>query len=158
MPRGCSGPGHASSDGPSGPADATTLLLSTVVPMVTMMAQNVTSSMQRASRHNRSPPSSLPPSSPPWDSSPPPAIQEELDVFLQAFGRAKDISKDSICQMCDQLKARHYTPDAISEISLPFERLQELTGLPEGQVYALRKFVRDWCGKVDTKRAKKIRY
>ena len=60
--------------------------------------------------------------------------------------------------MCDQLKARHYTPDVISEISLPFEHLQELTGLTEGQVYALRKFTQDWCGKVDTNRAKKIRY
>jgi hypothetical protein len=122
--------------------------------MVTMMAQNITSNMQGPSRHRRTA-SSLPPSSPPRDSSPPPAVQDELTKFLQAFGIAKDLSNDCIAELGDQLQAVHYTPDTISETSLPFERLQELTKLPEGQVYALRKFAREWCGKIDAKRAKR---
>ena len=120
--------------------------------MVTMMAQNITSTMQQPSlRRRRSP--SLPPSSPPRDSSPPPAIQDEL--FLQAFGGAKGLSDDCITEVGGRLKAAHYTPDAISEISLPFERLQELTELPEGEVYALRKFSREWRGKIDAKRVRR---
>ncbi|KAF8968731.1 hypothetical protein BDZ97DRAFT_1755029 [Flammula alnicola] len=140
VPRGRSGPGHASSDGPSGSSDTANLLLSTIVPMVTMMAQNVTSNMQMSSRRRRSPPSSLPPSTPPRGSSPPPAIADELDKFLHSFGLAKGLSIDMVSDVSEKLKAAHYTPDAISEISLPIERLQELTGLPEGQVYSLRKF------------------
>lgn len=160
VPRGCSGPGSTSSDGPSGAPDVATLLLSIVVPMVTMMAQSVTSTMQKASHRQRSPPSSLPPSSPPPSSSPPyssspPPVQDELDIFLEAFGCAKEISEECIDMMSVGLKAGYYTPDAISEDSLPFERLKVLTGLPEGQVYALRKFARAWCGKVDAKRAKR---
>lgn len=154
VPRGRSGPGHSSSDGPSATPDATNLLLSTVVPMVTMLAHNMTSAMQKPSRRRHSPPSSLPPSSPPHPSSPPPAIEDELDLFLKAFGHSKGISDDHIEFVSDRLKAVQYSPDAISESSLSVECLRELTGLAEGQLYALRKFSREWCGKIELKRAK----
>jgi hypothetical protein len=111
--------------------------------------------MQQPSHRRCSPPSSLPPSSPPRDSSPPPAVQDELLNFLQAFGHVKDLSHDCIIEVAEWLQAAHYTPDAISETSLPFECLQELTKLPEGQVYALRKFSHAWCGKIDAKRVKR---
>ena len=155
--RGRSGPGHASSDGPTGSSDPTTLLLSAVVPMVTMMAQNITSSMQQPSRRRRrhSSLSSLPPSSPPRASSPPPAVQDELINFIQAFGCARGLSDDCVVEVIERLDAAHYTPDAISETSLPFEHLQELTELPEGQVYALCKFSCAWCGRIDAKRVKR---
>ena len=154
VPCGHSGHRHASSDGPSGSSDTATLLLPTVVPMVTMMAQNITSTMQQPSRrHRRSP--SLPPSSPPRDSSLLPAIQNELDVFLQMFGHAKGISDNRITKVEEWLKAAHYTPDALAKVSLLFEHSQKLIKLPEGQVYALRKFSWEWCGKIDAKRAKR---
>lgn len=73
---------------------------------------------------------------------------------MQAFGKSKGISEDAIQAACDGLKAVQYSPDSISEVSVAVDRLQQLTGLPEGQVYSLRHFARVWCGKIDAKRAK----
>lgn len=151
VPRGRSGPGHSSPEVPAS-TDATTLLLTTMVPVMAMVAQNMNSAIRRSSRQ-KSPPSS-PPSSPPRNSSPPPPIADELQIFLEAFGRAKGIATDIISDVYERLNAVHYSPDAVSEISLSSTRLQELTGLAEGQVYSLCKFSREWCGKVDAKRAK----
>jgi len=129
VPRGRSGPGRTSSEVST--SDTTNLLLTTVVPMVTMMAHNITSTMQKSSRHR------TPPSSPPRQSSPPPAIEDELQTFLNAFGRAKGISADVISDVHECLRDAHYSPDAIAEQTLLITRLQELTNLPEGQVYSL---------------------
>ena len=147
--RGRSGPGLATNGSP----DITTLLLSTVVPMISMMAHQATAAHNHTRRRPLSPASSLPMSSP-QPSSPAPAIEDELDIFLSSFGRAKGISAVAIAEIGDRLAEAHYSPDALSEPTLTSEHLQKLTGLPEGQVYALRKFSRQWCGKVDIKRAK----
>ena len=154
VPRGRSGPGHNTSEGLAPVPDMANLLLTTVVPMVTMMAQQTMSSLKRSSHRRRSSPSSLPPSSPPRNSSPPPAVEDELEVFLKAFGQSKGISAKMIEQAGDGLRAAHYMPDAISEITLSVDRLRELTQLPEGVVYSLCHFARIWCGKVDAKRPK----
>jgi len=158
VPRGRSGPGQAVAPAPA-PAptaalDTTNLLLTAVVPMVTMMAQQTMASLKKRFHRHYSPPSSLPPSSPPRSSSPPPEIEEELDAFMQAFGQSKGISEVTIQAACEGLKAAQYSPDSLSEVTLTVDHLQQLTGLPEGQVYSLRHFARVWCGKVDAKRAK----
>ncbi|KAF9034763.1 hypothetical protein BJ165DRAFT_1533815 [Panaeolus papilionaceus] len=141
VPHGRSGPGKVTEMAavPSTISDPATLLLSTVVPMVTMMAQQTI----------------LPPSSPPVASSPPPpALEDELSLFLDAFGRSKGISEEIIRNACLKLQLQHYSPESLSELSLSVERIQELTGFHEGEVYSLRQFARKWCGKVDAKRAK----
>jgi len=146
-----SGPGHIRAV--DSPSDTTALLMSTVVPIIAMMAQKAGETHEachsRRSRSRRYSPS-LPTSSP-QPSSPPPAIEDKLGIFLNAFGRAKGISSDTIDEMGNHLAV---ASDAISESTLTLERLQELTGLPEGHVFALRKFSCQWCGKIDTKRAK----
>ena len=118
-----------------------------------MMAQQATAVHNHARRRPLSPASTLRMSSP-QPSSPAPAIEDELDIFLSSFGRAKGISAVAIAEIGDCLAEAHYSPNALSEPTLTSEHLQKLTGLPEGQVYALRKFSRQWCGKVDIKRAK----
>jgi hypothetical protein len=86
-------------------------------------------------------------------SSPPPAIEAELDVCLHAFAAARGLSANAIGVALSQLVEFDYSPDAICEASS--ERLKEITGLTEGQVLALKKFARQWCGKIDAKRARR---
>jgi len=153
VPRGLIGPGRSSSikiPTANSTSDSTQTLLASVMAM---MAHSMTATMQKSAVHTR-PPSSLPPSSPPRESSPPPALDDELRKFLDAFAKAKGLSEAVIDRVYKHLADASYSPDAISEDSLSVSRLQELTGLPEGQVYALRKFSREWCGKIDAKRAK----
>jgi hypothetical protein len=118
------------------------------------MAQNMASSNRgsRSRRHHASP---SPPSSPVRQSSPPPAITDELDKFLAAFGKAKNISEETLVIAGDGLRTARYMPDVLFEDSVSISRLQELTGLAEGEVHALRKFSRDWSGKIAAKRAKR---
>lgn len=85
-------------------------------------------------------------------SSPPPAIDDELDICLAAFQKAKSLSLEATTRILVSLRNVEYTPDAICEASP--SRLEEITGLAEGQVLALKKFARHWCGKVDAKRAR----
>ncbi|TFK62726.1 hypothetical protein BDN72DRAFT_902990 [Pluteus cervinus] len=85
-------------------------------------------------------------------SSPPPAIEDELKACLLAFGKARRISQEVTDAARAGLDAECYTPDIIGDAAV--ERLQTLTKLPEGHAIALRKFARDWCGKIDTKRAR----
>ena len=119
-----------------------------MVPVMTMLAQNMTSSSsrKRSSRHRS------PSSSPVRQSSPPPPVEGELDSFLKAFGEAKAISSARISIVSECLQEVHYYPDIISEVT--FDRLKELTDLAEGEVLALRKFAREWSGRMDVKRAK----
>lgn len=121
--------------------------------MIIMMAQQAAETCKISRECPRSPVSSLPTSSP-QPSSPALAVKDELSIFLNSFGRAKGILANVIAEIGDRLADAHYSPDSLSEPSLTSDRLQELTGLPEGQVYALRKFSRQWCGKIDVKRAK----
>lgn len=149
--RGRSGPGPFNSDTASqaGAADTTNLLLTTVVGM---MAQNMNASMSKNSKHH-----STPPSSPIRPSSPlvPSAAEPHLLAFLEAFGRAKKLPEEAVISAFDNLERARYTPDILHEAGVSAERLQQLTGLAEGDVYALKKFAREWCGKVDSKRSKR---
>ncbi|KAJ7152068.1 hypothetical protein C8R46DRAFT_1303587 [Mycena filopes] len=117
-------------------SSSTDILVTTMVPVLAMMAQNMA--------NNGGP--SAPPTqrSPARASSPPPAIEEELDVFMWAFRRAKNISNAAIDHATQQLRDARYTPDILSEDSVTVNRLTELTDLAEGEVHQLRRFARQW--------------
>jgi hypothetical protein len=146
--RGCTGPFNSDATSQAGAADTTNLLLTTVV---SMMAQNMNASMSKNSKRH-----STPPSSPIRPSSPlvPSAAEPHLLAFLEAFGHAKKLPEEAIISAFDNLEQARYTPDILHEAGVSAERLQQLTGLAEGDVYALKKFAREWCGKVDSKRSK----
>lgn len=86
-------------------------------------------------------------------SSPPPAIEDVLAACMNAFAAARVLSEDVLNRAVDGLDEVCYTPDIMGEVTV--ERLQSLTGLPEGHAIALRKFAREWCGKIDAKRARR---
>ncbi|KAJ6610976.1 hypothetical protein B0H10DRAFT_2224559 [Mycena sp. CBHHK59/15] len=152
-PRGRSGPFPAHPPAPSSSSDTTNLLLTSMVPVMAMMAQNMASNIPRAAIPA---PAILPaPRSPMQASSPPPAVEDELDVFMDAFCRAKNIPDVTINKAKDQLHESRFTPDILCESSVTTERLQELTGLAEGEVHQLKKFARQWTGKVEGKRARR---
>ncbi|KAJ6554101.1 hypothetical protein B0H10DRAFT_1967946 [Mycena sp. CBHHK59/15] len=152
-PRGRSGPFPAHPLAPSSSSDTTNLLLTSMVPMMAMMAQNMASNIPRAAIPA---PAILPaPRSPMQASSPPPAVEDELDVFMDAFCRAKNIPDVTINKAKDQLRESRFTPDILCESSVTTERLQELTGLAEGEVHQLKKFACQWTGKVEGKRARR---
>ena len=87
-------------------------------------------------------------------SSPPPAVEDELAACLKAFGASRAIAGESLDKAVDGLDEVCYTPDIMGEVMA--ERLQALTGLPEGHAIALRKFAREWCGKINAKRARHL--
>ncbi|KAJ7153339.1 hypothetical protein C8R46DRAFT_1197397 [Mycena filopes] len=128
-------------------SSSTDLLVTTMVPVLAMMAQSMA--------NNGGP--SAPPAqrSPARASSPPPAIEEELDVFMGAFRRAKNISNAAIDHATQQLRDARYTPDILSEDSVTVNRLTELTNLAEGEVHQLRRFARQWTSRVEGKRARR---
>ncbi|KAJ6629679.1 hypothetical protein B0H10DRAFT_1939655 [Mycena sp. CBHHK59/15] len=114
------------------------------------MAQNMASNIPQAAIPA---PAILPaPNSPMQASSPPPAVEDELDVFMDAFCHAKNIPDVTINKAKDQLRESRFTPDILCESSVTTERLQELTGLAEGEVHQLKKFACQWTGKVEGKR------
>jgi len=82
VPCGRSGPEQAAAPAPVAAPDAINLLLTTVVPMVTIMAQQMMAFSKKRSRHYYSPLSSLPSSIPSHLSLPPPVIDNELNFFM----------------------------------------------------------------------------
>ncbi|KAJ3494694.1 hypothetical protein NLJ89_g10751 [Agrocybe chaxingu] len=84
-------------------------------------------------------------------SSPPLAIKDELAACMKAFAAARAIAGEVIDHAVDGLNEVCYTLDIMGEVK--HERLQSLTGLPEGHAIALHKFACEWCGKIDAKRA-----
>jgi hypothetical protein len=86
-------------------------------------------------------------------SSPPPAIEDELIICMRSFGASRIISAATIADATAKLEEVAFTPDIMGEVTA--SRLQELTSFAEGHAIALRKFSRDWCGKVDAKRARR---
>ncbi|KAJ6622608.1 hypothetical protein B0H10DRAFT_2214248 [Mycena sp. CBHHK59/15] len=137
----------------SSPSDTATLLLTSMVPVVAMMVQNMAGNIPRtAGPAPIAPPSA--PASPVCASSPPPAIEDELDVFMNAFRCAKNLKDAIIDDTRAGLHRAHYSPDVLSETSVTIECLQELTGLQEREVHQLKKFAGQWSGKMDGKRAR----
>ncbi|KAJ7815782.1 hypothetical protein B0H14DRAFT_3475819 [Mycena olivaceomarginata] len=144
-------PPQSSAGSLSAAADTTNLILTTMVPVMAMMARNMASNVS-TSVAVAPPPV---PRSPVQASSPPPAIEDDLDVFMDAFRRAKNIPTALIDVAKGHLHGACFTPDILSEPSVTVERLQELTGLAEGEVHQLRKFARQWTGKMEGKRARR---
>lgn len=87
-------------------------------------------------------------------SSPPPAIEDELSACMKAFAASRAISSELLDKAVAGLDEVCYTPDIMSEVTAG--RLQTLTGFPEGHAIALHKFSREWCGKIDAKRARRV--
>jgi hypothetical protein len=119
-----------------------------MVPVMTMLAQNMNGATFRHRSSHRHSPSS----SPVHQSSPPPSVEDELATFLKAFGEAKAILSVKISYVSKHLQEVHYYLDIISEVT--FDHLKELTDLAEGEVLALCKFACEWSGQMDVKRAK----
>jgi hypothetical protein len=124
-----------------------------MVPVMAMMAQNMASNIPAPAPAPVAPASA--PRSPVPPSSPPPAIEDDLDVFMDAFRRAKNVAETRIDNAKGQLRDASYTPDIICEPSVTSERLMELTGFAEGEVHQLKKFARQWSGKMEGKRARR---
>ncbi|KAJ7656073.1 hypothetical protein DFH06DRAFT_1411823 [Mycena polygramma] len=154
-PRGRSGP-HAAVPPASTSTtgnDTAALLLTTVAPMMAMVMQNLANNTLQPAPPAPAP--LAPPRSPAPPSSPPPAVEDELDVFMGAFRRAKKLSDAIIDNATSRLRENRYSVDILSEASVTSERLQELTGLAEGEVHQLKKFARQWSGKMEGKRARR---
>jgi len=106
-----------------------------------------------------SPPSSPSLSTPPLPfqrapSSPPPDVEHELVACMTSFGRSKVLADTAINAAIEKLSALGYTPDVLAGTDTNNKRIEEVSGLPEGTVCALRGFARKWCGKVTAKRAR----
>lgn len=126
-----------------------------MLPLITVMTQNLARSESSSSRRRRRSPT--PPSSPVRMSSPPPEIADELDIFLAEFGKTVVISNEALTAAGNSLRSAYFMPNGLSEDSISIDHLKELTGLPEGVVHSLRIFAREWSGKVANKRAKRAR-
>lgn len=70
---------------------------------------------------------------------------------MKAFGASRRLSEEDINATISVFEDVAYTPDIMGEVNSA--RLKELTGLAKGHTIALRKFARQWCGKIETKRA-----
>ena len=87
-------------------------------------------------------------------SSPPPDIEHELEACLTSFGRSKALADNIINIAIERLSTLGYTPDVLADTDISNERIGEVSGLLEGTVSALRRFAREWCGRVAAKRAR----
>ena len=88
------------------------------------------------------------------ESSPPPNVEDELESCLVAFGHSKALADVVINTAITQFSSHGYTPDILADSDISNERIQEVSGLPEGTVAGLRKFARNWCGQLEVKRAR----
>ncbi|KAI0039483.1 hypothetical protein FA95DRAFT_1612541 [Auriscalpium vulgare] len=86
-------------------------------------------------------------------SSPPPVIEDELTRCLEAFGRARNIADEVIMAAVVGLDETGYSSDLLDAPTVM--RIQELTGLKEGQAYQLQRFAVAWSGKIAGKRARR---
>ncbi|KAJ7189620.1 hypothetical protein GGX14DRAFT_580537 [Mycena pura] len=134
-PCGRSGPNPAQQAASSSTSDTTNLLLTTMVPVMAMMAQNMAVLCRPPLR--------------------PPAIADNLHIFMDAFQRAKNVVNTCIVNAKGHLRDASYTPDIICEPSVTSERLMELTGFAEVEVHQLKKFACQWSGKMEGKRARR---
>lgn len=73
---------------------------------------------------------------------------------MTSFCRSKALADDIINVAIEKLSALGYTPDVLADTDISNDRIGEVSGLPEGTVSALRKFAREWCGKISAKRAR----
>jgi hypothetical protein len=129
----------------SSTADNTGLLLQTLTSAFNMFMSTQTSAASTSLTVSRA-------ATPHQLLSPPPTVETELDICILAFAAACNLSTVVIDSIWAHLSKYDYSPDAICKASP--ERLKEITALSEGQVLALKKFTRQWCGRIEAKRAK----
>jgi len=87
-------------------------------------------------------------------SSPPPDVEHELEACMVSFGRSRALADGIINTAIENLAVLGYTPEVLADTDISNSRIGEVSKLPEGTVSALRKFARQWCGRVDAKRAR----
>ena len=92
--------------------------------------------------------------SPSRPSSPLPGVEHELESCVLAFGNSKALASNIINSAIENLSALGYTPDVLADDDISNERVGEVSGLPEGTVSALRKFSREWCARLEVKKAR----
>ena len=91
------------------------------------------------------------------ESSPPPNIEDELKSCLVAFGHSKALTDTIIDAAITKFSTLGFTPDVLADNdSISSKHIQEVSGLPEGTIAALRKFARNWCGQLEVKRARTL--
>ena len=73
---------------------------------------------------------------------------------MTSFGHSKALADNIINIAIERLSALGYTPDVLADTDISNERIGEVSGLLEGTVSALRRFAREWCGRVAAKRAR----
>jgi hypothetical protein len=143
-PRGRTGPNAAKAIGSETSVDTNALLLQTLNSAFTMLSKTIPAAVHTVT-HSAADSYRA--------SSPPPPIEDELEKCLEAFRKAKGLSSEVISVVLDNFRNISYSPDAICEASP--QRLEEVSGLKEGQVLTMKKFVREWCGKIDAKKARR---
>ncbi|TCD62482.1 hypothetical protein EIP91_006803 [Steccherinum ochraceum] len=143
-PRGRNGP-YPIAPSPAAPAFQfdPNALLGLMAPLATVAMKALEQSPERASASR----------SREHMSSPPPALEDELSLCLQAFGRAKRVDADAVMTAVEALGEAGYEPETIAVPSAG--RIQELTGLSEGKAHQLQRFAADWSEKVANKRARR---
>ena len=89
------------------------------------------------------------------ESLPPPNIEDELESCLVTFGRSKALVDTIIYAAITKFSTLGFTPDVLADNdSISSKHIQEVSGLPEGTIAALRKFAHNWCGQLEVKRAR----
>lgn len=138
-------------------ADPSALLVSAVLPFVTMAMQTMQQQLHPASHPSRAAParSDNNISNPDRASSPLPPIENELTACFKEFGRVKAINTASITAAIEGLHDAGFSPNTLDSPSVA--HIQELTGLPKSQVYQLQKYANIWSGKIDRKRTRRAR-
>ena len=91
------------------------------------------------------------------ESSLPPNIEDELKSCLVAFGHSKALTDTIIDAAITKFSTLGFTLDLLADNNfISSKHIQEVLGLPEGTVVALRKFARNWCGQLEVKRARTL--
>ena len=75
---------------------------------------------------------------------------------MLAFGKSKALADDIIGSAIENLSTLGYTPDVLASGDIDNERVGHVSGLPEGTVSALRKFSREWCTRLEAKKARTV--
>jgi hypothetical protein len=110
--------------------------------------------MQPKNSHKRRYYSPTPPSSPVHPSSPPQL--NELENFLDAFGKRHHINDVMLKTAKKALQTAHFMPDILTEDTVTIGRLKELTSLGGGEVHTLKRFAHKWS--VSKSSSKRVKY
>ncbi|KAF7331364.1 hypothetical protein MKEN_00014200 [Mycena kentingensis (nom. inval.)] len=147
-PRGRMGPGVAPTPAAASSDAAMAAVLATTQLASTMMAQLGQQSGAVTPRIVAAAPS-------PPRSSPPPAVEDELDTFIERLRKSRNIvlGEDAV----EGLRKHGYSPDLLvpTNTRISDARLVELTALSEGEVMQMRDFAFRWANRVEGKRVRR---